>query len=112
MLLTGFTHTEWTYVIGLFLALNLGLVIDYFENKHSSEVYTKEEAKRNFIVPNVCLLLFFIAVYFKDPTCSTNQSDSDINQSKIEQRLDRIEQKLDRLNQNEKSTKDKDCDCN
>lgn len=110
MILTGFTHTEWTYVIGLFLALNLGLVIDYFENKHSSEVYTKEEAKRNFIVPNVCLLLFFIAVYFEDPSSSMEQFD--INQSKIEQRLDRIEQKLDHSNQNEKSTKDKDCDCN
>lgn len=85
-------------------------MIDYFENKHSSEVYTKEEAKRNFIVPNVCLILFFIAVYFKEPSSSTNQSD--INQSKIEQRLDRIEQKLDHSNQNEKSTKDKDCDCN
>lgn len=110
MISTGFSQTEWTYVIGLFLALNLGLVIDYFENKHSSEVYTKEEAKRNFIIPNVCLLLFFIAVYFKDPSSSIEQSD--INQSKIEQRLDRIEQKLDHSNQNEKSTKDKDCDCN
>lgn len=110
MILTGFSQNEWTYVIGFFLALNLGLVIDYFENKHSSEVYTKEEAKRNFIVPNVCLLLFFIAVYFKDPSSSIEQSD--INQSQIEQRLDRIEQKLDHSNQNEKSTKDKDCDCN
>lgn len=110
MISTGFTHTEWTYVIGLFLALNLGLAIDYFENKHSSEVYTREQIKDHFIVPNVCLLLFFIAVYFKDPTCSTNQSD--INQNKIEQRLDRIEQKLDNPSQNKKSTKDKDCDCN
>lgn len=110
MISTGFSQTDFACMLGLWLALNLGLVIDYFENKHSSEVYTKEEAKRNFIVPNVCLLLFFIAVYFKDPDYSTDQSD--INQSKIEQRLDRIEQKLDNSSQNKKSTKDKDCDCN
>lgn len=110
MILTGFTHTEWTYVIGLFLALNLGLVIDYFENKHSSEVYTRKQIKNHFIVVNVALFVFFICAYFKEPGSSIEQSD--INQSKIEQRLDRIEQKLDHSNQNEKSTKDKDCDCN
>lgn len=110
MISTGFSQTDFACMLGLWLAMNLVLVIDVFENKHSSEVYTKEEAKRNFIVPNVCLLLFFIAVYFKDPSSSTEQSD--INQSQIEQRLDRIEQKLDHSNQNEKSTKDKDCDCN
>lgn len=110
MISTGFSQTDFACMLGLWLAMNLVLVIDVFENKHSSEVYTKEEAKRNFIVPNVCLLLFFIAVYFKEPSSSIDQSD--INQSKIEQRLDRIEQKLDHSNQNEKSTKDKDCDCN
>lgn len=110
MISTGFTHTEWIWAISLFLTMNLVLVIDVFENKHSSEVYTREQIKNHFIVANVCLLLFFIAVYFKEPSSSTDQSD--INQSKIEQRLDRIEQKLDNPSQNEKSTKDKDCDCN
>lgn len=110
MISTGFSQTDFACMLGLWLAMNLVLVIDVFENKHSSEVYTRKQIKNHFIVVNVCLLLFFIAVYCKDPSSSTDQSD--INQSKIEQRLDRIEQKLDNPSQNKKSTKDKDCDCN
>lgn len=110
MILTGFTHEEWIFAIGLWLAMNLVLVVDVFENRHSSEVYTREQIKNHFIVANAALLVFVICVYFKDPSSSAEQSE--INQSKIEQRLDRIEQKLDHSNQNEKSTKDKDCDCN
>ncbi len=110
MISTGLTHTEWTYVIGFFLAMNLVLVVDIFENRHSSQVYTREQIKNHFIIVNVALIVFVICVYFKDPSSSAEKSD--INQSKIEQRLDRIEQKLDHSNQNEKSTKDKDCDCN
>lgn len=110
MISTGLTNAEWIWAISLFLTMNLVLVIDYFENKHSNEVYTRKQVKNHFIVANVAFLVFFILVYFKDSDCSTEKSD--INQSKIEQRLDRIEQKLDHSNQNEKSTKDKDCDCN
>lgn len=110
MILTSLSHNELMFMIDFWLAMNLIVVIDVFENKHSSEVYTREQIKDHFIVVNVCLLLFFIAVYFKDPSSSTDQSD--INQSKIEQRLDRIEQKLDHSNQNEKAKKNKDCDCN
>lgn len=110
MILTGFSQTDFACMLGLWLAMNLVLVIDVFENKHSSEVYTRKQIKNHFIVVNVALFVFFICAYFKEPSSSIEQSD--INQSKIEQRLDRIEQKLDHSNQNEKSTKDKDCDCN
>ena len=110
MILASLSHNELMFMIDFWLAMNLMLVIDVFENKHSSEVYTREQIKDHFIVVNVALLLFFIAVYFKDPSSSMEKSD--INQSKIEQRLDRIEQRLDNPSQNEKSTKDKDCDCN
>lgn len=110
MILTSLSQTDFACMLGLWLAMNLVLVIDVFENKHSSEVYTRKQIKNHFIVVNVALFVFFIAVYFRDPDYSTEQSD--INQSKIEQRLDRIEQRLDNPSQNKKSTKDKDCDCN
>lgn len=110
MISTGITQTDLACMIGFWLSLNLVLVIDVFEHKHSPEAYTKAQIKNHFIVVNVALFVFFICAYFKEPSSSEEQSE--INQSKIEQRLDRIEQKLDKIDQNEKSKKDKDCDCN